>query len=842
MIHERDGTVIFPKAESIPQGGWSNIPLLNGLNGFKTSNILAPFPDVRAVGCVKDSFLRDILREDLMQYMARKQIVGILASNKYLFEVAKNHLPSVYSQNSLALWLFSKSEGNFRCIPAVPLTNNFFSYLRPIKRLGDYDTSEFIVKKHNNRTQKVKDSFEERVKKGTIFLTFDYAEDFKRLLRAYENRLLNEEDLDIGCSIILKHILECGSVVKPSDRKSFDLSIIEYARRSAFEKGIRFFGQKKEPFLPTDLSSVKIKIVSDVPDKYYSPFIAMLQNHFTVEKNDSVSVNYVVWLCEKQEITEANISKKSQEIRLQNPEAKIALLVADPSDYFKVNGFPEEIDALYTGTSEWDMVWEFLAQALFAGINVEEVRNFEDWYEGIRSFSLSIIKSRLKFGVPEEVSMITDSLIKIDSLMLKAIQEKALPGGQIVVARNGVVVWNKAYGFHTYEKKQPVLTSDIYDLASITKIAATVPALMKLYDDNKWELKDTLGRFLPQLNSTEKASLTIEELLLHESGLASYIPFYLQAVDETKLKGRLFANRYSWLYNIKLDDYIYLNRTVTYRKDVFSHKPDTLFSVPVAQNWFMNKNYLDSIMQQVLESPLHQKGRYRYSDLGFYLLGKMITELTNSSLDTFTYEYFYGPMGMKNTAFRPLEHFEKERIVPTENDKAFRKQLLHGWVQDPGAAMMGGVAGHAGLFANALDIAKMMQLYLNGGHYGGKEYIKSNTIKLFTSRHNDKNRRGLGFDKPESDTTKVNPVSSFASPASFGHSGFTGTLAWADPLTGIVYVFLSNRVHPNQYNKKLIEENYRTTIQDIIYNSIIGFNEKFEWENDKTKEEYWFLN
>jgi CubicO group peptidase (beta-lactamase class C family) len=235
----------------------------------------------------------------------------------------------------------------------------------------------------------------------------------------------------------------------------------------------------------------------------------------------------------------------------------------------------------------------------------------------------------------------------------------------------------------------------------------------------------------------------------------------------------------------------------------------------------MNKYYLDTMIVSIITSPLRRPHDYLYSDLGFYFLGELVPRLSGKPLNQFAREKFFEPLGMINTSFVPLNHFEKERIVPTENDKAFRKQLLHGWVHDPGAAMMGGVAGHAGLFSNAVDLAKIMQMFLNNGNYGGKEYLKASTVELFTKRYNGSNRRGLGFDKPEPDTSKVSPASRLASPSSFGHSGFTGTLAWADPETGIIYVFLSNRVHPDQYNKKLIEDNYRTRIQDIVYRSII---------------------
>lgn len=334
-------------------------------------------------------------------------------------------------------------------------------------------------------------------------------------------------------------------------------------------------------------------------------------------------------------------------------------------------------------------------------------------------------------------------------------------------------------------------------------------------------MDDSLGMFFPEADTTDKAGITLEELLLHEGGLSSYIPFYQNAIDRDQLNGSLFGRRYSWLYNIKLDDYIYMNRTVRYRKDVFQKSDNDEFSIQVARNFFMNKHFLDSITLQVIESPMRTRHRYLYSDLGFFFLGQMVPRLTGKSMDVFMDSVFYQPLGMQRTSFLPAGKFPAEEIVPTEMDKAFRKQLIHGWVHDPGAAMMGGVAGHAGLFSNAVDMAKMMQMYLNKGTYGGMRYLNESTIEYFTSCHSENNRRGLGFDKPEPDTAKASPASEYASPSSFGHSGFTGTLVWADPGNGLVYVFLSNRVHPYQYNKTLIEENIRTRIQDAAYKAII---------------------
>ncbi|MGQ1889731.1 serine hydrolase domain-containing protein [Thermophagus sp. OGC60D27] len=822
--HLENGKIIFPKTEEADFSVWNKMAMINVINGFKTSDREIPFPDIRAIQCVRDSLHRHILREDLMNFMAQNKISGLLASGEYLFDICDRKGLNVPSYNSLALWLAQERE-IFK-IPVVPLPEKLFIDLQSLGLAG---SKNIVI---NPGMQKVDTpeiaivpNFEMLVQQGTVFLTSDYQRDFNRLLRAYQFKMLNEELLNVGCKKIMDFLEQ--SVLFEESFVSIPVSrpFSTYARRIAFEKGIRMFGREDNSFLSANLSDKKIKIIPDASENQISIFFSMAANHVKIEERDSIPADLVVWLYGGKELTDSIIRQRIREIRLQNPESKIALAVGYSGNFFEEHSFPEELELLIIGTSEWPVVWESLAQALFLGMDIERARMSDYWVKRIEDFSLRGSQTRLKFGVPEEVSMLTDSLLKIDTLMLEAIREKALPGGQVVVVRDGVVVWNKAYGYHTYKKTRPVKENDIYDLASITKIAATIPALMKLFDEKKWRMQDTLGLFFTEVDSTEKSSLTIKELLLHESGLASYIPFYLEAIDKSKLKGSLFAGRYSWLYNIKLDEYIYLNRTVAYRKDVFREFSDSIFSVAVAKNWFINKFYLDSMMLQVIDSRLYRRGQYRYSDLGFYFLGELVHRLSNKSLDKYVKEYFYEPLGMFNTSFLPVNHFEQKRIVPTEEDKAFRKQLIHGWVHDPGAAMMGGVAGHAGLFSNALDIAKLMQMYLNGGRYGGKKYLNSGTVKLFTSRVHKQNRRGLGFDKPEPDSKKESPVSRQASLSSFGHSGFTGTLAWADPETEIVYVFLSNRVHPHQYNKKLIEGNYRTRIQDIIYRSIIRYND-----------------
>jgi beta-N-acetylhexosaminidase len=429
---------------------------------------------------------------------------------------------------------------------------------------------------------------------------------------------------------------------------------------------------------------------------------------------------------------------------------------------------------------------------------------------------------RLSYGIPEEVLIDSRKLYRIDSLVQSAISQKAMPGCQILIARYGKVIYNKPFGFHSYNGKKKVSSEDLYDIASITKIVGTLPLLMQLFDEGKIDINDHLGKHLPSLDTSNKAGLVISDILAHQAGLQAWLPFYYSLITPIDTSQILFNNKISAEYPLKLANNLFLNRNVRLNEDMVSDQFSPEFSLQVADRIFLNNSIRDSIYQKILASPLGKK-QYLYSDLGLFLLHQLIEEVTDSAMNKLLNSSFYNPMGTSTLGYHPLNRFPKNRIVPTENDLIFRNQLLQGYVHDPGAAMLGGIAGHAGLFANANDLAKMMQMYLNGGMYGGRKYLNDSTINKFTACTycNNGNRRGLGFDKPEPDPKKINPCSKYASPSSFGHSGFTGTLVWSDPQYGLIYVFLSNRIHPDQFNTKLTEMNLRTNIQDVIYQALL---------------------
>ncbi|WP_256013320.1 serine hydrolase domain-containing protein [Desertivirga xinjiangensis] len=400
----------------------------------------------------------------------------------------------------------------------------------------------------------------------------------------------------------------------------------------------------------------------------------------------------------------------------------------------------------------------------------------------------STTATRLKYTVPEELGIDGFELeTSINKIMAKAIAQRATPGAAVMVVKDGKVIFNKAYGSHTYSNDpvaEPDKVEDIFDLASVTKVSATTIAAMRLYEQGKLDLDESLGTYFPLARSTSKNSLSIKELMLHEAGLTPFIPFYS---------------------SLKPTDH--------------SSDSSSEYSVKVADGYYLRSNYYEDVMlPRMLTTRLESRGRYEYSDLSMYFIKEVIERQSMNRLDQYVLNEFYKPLGMHTAGFNPRNRFDKSRIVPTENDTYFRKTLVAGYVHDQGAAMAGGVAGHAGLFASANDLAILFQMLLNGGTYGGLQYFNPNTISLFTSKQSSTSRRGLGFDRWNPATGSY--PSELASPETYGHTGFTGTCVWVDPKFKLIYIFLSNRVHEQTANK-LSSMNIRPAIQDAVYKAIL---------------------
>lgn len=394
---------------------------------------------------------------------------------------------------------------------------------------------------------------------------------------------------------------------------------------------------------------------------------------------------------------------------------------------------------------------------------------------------------RMKRVHPKEVGAQIEILNRIDSIALDGIRNRAYPGCQIVVAKGNQIFYNKSFGHHTYDSLQKVKNDDLYDIASVTKIAASTLSLMKLQGDGILHIDSTLKTYLPELvDSTPYEKLTLREMLAHQAGLVSWIPFYYKTLENGFPTPQLYKK-----------------------------KKDGIFDIPVADSLFILSTYKDTIFQRILGTSLKRK-RYKYSDLGYYFIKEIIEKVSGEKLEDYVYHTFYEPLGLKNINYLPRGKYDLERIPPTEEDQAFRKQLIKGYVHDPGAAMLGGVGGHAGIFSSAEDLAVVMQLFLNKGSYGGLQILQPDVVEEFTKKQFPSNRRGAGFDKPVT-SLDGGPTCDKVSLESYGHSGFTGTIVWADPVHNINYVFLSNRVYPNAENWKLVKMDIRTKIQSAIY-------------------------
>jgi beta-N-acetylhexosaminidase len=435
------------------------------------------------------------------------------------------------------------------------------------------------------------------------------------------------------------------------------------------------------------------------------------------------------------------------------------------------------------------------AELLFGAIESQgklPVSINEEYKDG---FGLTTEKlNRLGFTAPENVGMSPKVLSQIDVLAKKAIDDKMTPGIQVLVARRGKVLFQKSYGYQTYEPITKVQNSDIYDVASVTKMVSTLPNVMQLFEQGKVTLDSKLGDMLPMVKGSDKQDISFKNLLSHYAGLQAWIPFYKATLNADKFPS---------------DKYYSLNSKEG-------------FTTQVAPSLYLRNDYQDSIIKQIADSKLLEKKEYKYSDFTFILLKEYLEKTTGKTLDVLSFDNFYKSLGMNNTMYNPLRKLDVSVIAPTEMDTYFRHALVQGYVHDMTAAMQGGVAGHAGIFSNAMDIAKMMQMYLQKGNYGNIQYFKPSTFDIFNTCYfsSEGIRRGLGFDKPQ--LGKEGPTCGCVSKSSFGHTGFTGTMAWADPETDIVYIFLSNRTYPDSNAaNKLSKENIREDIQKVIQEAIL---------------------
>ena len=454
-------------------------------------------------------------------------------------------------------------------------------------------------------------------------------------------------------------------------------------------------------------------------------------------------------------------------------------------------------NALVLGYQLSDFTEEAAAQLIFgaiAGVGKLPVTVNETYKYGMGINTPAI--GRLKYTIPEEVGINSKLLTaRIDSIANVMIVQRAAPGCVIQLAKDGKVFFRKSYGKHTYEGSEPTQLNDLFDLASVTKISTSTPALMKLFDEGKFDPNATLGAYVPEYKKTNKANLVMRDVLTHQAQLKAWIPFWKDC----------------------------LNADGTWKPKTFSDKESKNFPILVTENLYLHKDYRAVIFKAIKDSPLNATKAYEYSDLSFYLYPQIVKQLTGEDFEPWLKKTIYQKIGANTLTFNPLRFYNKSKIVPSEYDSLFRKTLIRGRVHDEGAAMLGGVSGHAGLFGTANDLMKLTQMYLQKGQYGGQRILSQRAITEFTSYQfpDLKNNRGLGFEKPPFVYNNSGYVPRSATAMSYGHTGFTGTMTWVDPVYGLNYVFLSNRVYPTRNNPRLQSLKIRAAIMQTVYDLLL---------------------
>ncbi len=550
-------------------------------------------------------------------------------------------------------------------------------------------------------------------------------------------------------------------------------------KHSKFQKMLTSYAAVDHYNINLDASADEITALKESLKKYDRIFIGLHQVRRRPSNNDAYPTEV------KNLIAELSGSGKT-----------VIAVFRNPYTLAKFDGIGQSA-GLIVGYAQSDLSQELAAQLIFGGLSASGKLpvTVDDRFKVGDGLEVSEI-GRFKYTIPEEVGMDSKILQRgIDSLMEMAMAARATPGGQVLVAKEGKVIFHQAYGYHSYFDTVKVKTTDIYDLASITKVTTSLPIMMKLIDEGKINLDEPMSKYVPELKKSDKKELTFRHILAHQARLKPWIAYWETTIKKNNagFKAKTFKTDSSEAYPFKVTDDLYLH-----------------------------KNYRKKIFAAIRKSPLEKEASYKYSGLAFYLFPTMIENITGQDFEDYLYTNFYRRLGATRLTYKPFQRFPNSEIIPTEFDLPFRRVLIHGRVHDEGAAMMDGVSSNAGLFSNANDLAKLFQMYMNMGEYGGERFISEATVKEFTRYQfpENENRRGLGFDKPALTYKPNGNAAKDASPESFGHTGFTGTRAWADPKHRLVYVFMSNRVHPTRANTRLYKLNTRTEIEQVIYDAM----------------------
>ncbi|MDT0647664.1 glycoside hydrolase family 3 N-terminal domain-containing protein [Zunongwangia sp. F260] len=645
-----------------------------------------------------------------------------------------------------------------------------------------------------------------------LLISEDVPKGIQKIAEAYNNGLISEQRLSHSVKKILFAKYKVGLNDYEPINSAFLISELHSVRDDAlFEK----LTESSITVLKNNMGLLPFKKLAKKKFAYVnlgdgdgSAFLSQLRKYTKVDWVSAVNLESLLSRLEEYDRVIVGFHKEddnpwtsykfsNREIRwlyeIARKNSTVLNVFARPYALLDIPTFTD-MEGVVVGYQNNEIAQQKVAQMLFGAVKARgklPVSIGDEFPEGsgLRSKELN----RLSYGVPETVGINSYKLKKIDSIITEAIDKKMTPGAQILIARKGKVIYNRNFGYQTYEEELPVTDTTVYDLASLTKILATLPLVMEQEEKGIISFDTKLGEMLSVFQNSNKEYIRLQDMLMHYARLKVWIPFYISTLDKNTRKP-------SDLY--------------------YSKVPSETFNTHVARDMYIRNDAQDTILAVIRDSDLERKKEYKYSDLPFYILKYYLESYYNTTLNSLTQERFYRPLGANYTGYLPATRFGLDQIAPTENDKLWRAQKVHGYVHDQGAAMQGGIGGHAGLFSNANDVAKIMQMYMNGGSYGGEKFFEPETISKFnTCYYCEENvRRGVGFDKPQ--LGSVGPTCGCVSLTSFGHTGFTGTLAWADPEEEIIYVFLSNRTYPDSNNRKLIREDIRSKIQEVIYEAI----------------------
>lgn len=654
------------------------------------------------------------------------------------------------------------------------------------------------------------------------------------VLKAVKEGKITEDEINEKCRKVLTYKYAFGLDRRPVVAKEGVMARINKSYTNDLMNRIKTSAvtviKDSDEMLPLDLSlsgTVVLNVSSTLSETY--PFYNQINDTYPVTwlHANLDSLQYL-----KKKITPAQriivavyTSKvdKYKKVLAELAKGKPTILICFNSHKVlqKLDDVVAQSSAVVLAHSDDKPVQKFVAEMLLGNKRVDGRLSVDYNDEYKAGLGVVVDPDKPRRYKPEEFGMDSKGLARIDSIAMYGIENGAYPGCHVLVWKNGYPVYNKCFGTHTYESDRKVKENDLYDLASLTKTTATMLAVMKLYDDGKLNLTDKISNYVPEMKSTNKENITIQELLYHESGLPAYLPFYKKAIDTKSCKGGMYKKYKDANHSVKVANNLYICTNYSFLPEWVSDKETSEYSLRVSDNMYIKPEFKSVILKEIADTPL--KGHsYRYSCLNFMLLKEAVENISGMPMDEFLEENFYKPMGLVHTMYNPLRRYSKDEIIPTVKEDFLRKGPVHGYVHDEAAAMLGGVSGNAGLFSTAKEVATIYQMLLDKGVMGDRRYLTRSTCELFLTMKSKNSRRGLGFDKPD----KEKPENGYCAPETpasvFGHTGFTGTCAWADPDNDLVFVFLCNRIYPNPCDRKnLMKLKIRPAIQQAIYQAIM---------------------